>query len=199
MAVKFSLWKNPKTQRKLLAARQAQSQAVSVQILGATGPHGDLINGVYSPTGGQLYNERALYRKESKDRHSPWLRYTREGKWCVSDSHAKNLNQNAGLLQAWVNGGEFPQDSKDWRVLMEAPDATDGLWTSVPALSVRVFTAEDRAAAAAVLAQAEAKRQRTVAVQSEAVAVVVAGATGEHKHLINGVFRPTGGQLYNGR
>ena len=86
------------------------------------------MNGVFALEE-ELYNGRALYRKVG-DQHW-WLRFAPDRTWAISDTVAKDANNNAGVAYSSSLGLSLPTDSSVWKV------SVNGEWVKQAAMRVQ--------------------------------------------------------------
>jgi len=87
-----------------------------VRVDGASGDRASVVNGVFALEE-ELYNGRALYRKVG-DPHR-WLRFAPDRTWVISDTVAKDANNNDGFAFSSSFGLSLPTDSSVWEVLVD--------------------------------------------------------------------------------
>ncbi len=84
-----------------------------MRVDGASGDLASVVNGVFAREE-ELYNGRALYRKVG-DPHR-WLLYQPNSRWVITDTVAKDANNNAGYVFSSSFGLSLPTDSSVWKV-----------------------------------------------------------------------------------
>ena len=99
-----------------------------MRVDGASGDRASVVNGVFALEE-ELYNGRALYRKVG-DPHC-WLRFTPGSWWVISDTVAKDANNDDGYAFSSSLGLSLPTDSSVWEVWV------DGKWVKQAAIRVQ--------------------------------------------------------------
>jgi hypothetical protein len=87
-----------------------------VRVDGASGDLASVVNGVFALEE-ELYNGRALYRKVG-DPHW-WLRFAPNRTWTISNTVAKDANNNDGVAFSSSFGLSLPTDSSVWEVFVD--------------------------------------------------------------------------------
>ena len=115
-----------------------QAAAVPLRIAGATGPAASLVNGVYTPVPGELYNGHAIFVNAGEP--DKYLRYLPNHSWAVGRTEDKDANNSRGWACSVEGGVALPQDAKSWRVGV-GPDK----WEVQPDVRVATLTPQVRA------------------------------------------------------
>ena len=89
-------------------------QASPVCITGATGPFASIVNGVFTPVPGEVYNGHPIFVNAGDP--DKYLRYKPNHTWAVSSTEAKDANNNLGCTHSMEEHVALPQDVKRWKV-----------------------------------------------------------------------------------
>eukprot|EP00729_Bicosta_minor_P032599 gene32599-biopygen28400 len=154
-----------------------------VEIKGAAGLNGAIVNGMYEKVE-EMQNEKPVYIKVgSTGMICCW--YDPDGQWFVSRTTNKDANEAAGFANSIKAGLAAPELATQWDVSL------GGKWEVQPAVTV------------AVLSGAEVHTAKGAANAAAAAAVAASGftiarATGNNAHFVNGAFSKTGA-MQNGK
>jgi len=125
-----------------------------VRVDGASGDWASVVNGVFALEE-ELYNGRALYRKVG-DPHC-WLRFAPDSTWVISDTVAKDANNNDGHAYLLSFGLSLPIDLSVWKVTV------NGKWVEQAAMRVQPASEQEKQAAERK-ANEDAKRHAAVCI-----------------------------------
>ena len=112
-------------------------QASPVHITGATGPNASLVNGVYTPVPGEVYNGHPIFVKAGEP--DKYLRYKPNHCWGVSGTASKDANNTSGWAYSVEKHVGLPQDVKRWKVCVNDE------WEVQPGVRVATVTLQVRA------------------------------------------------------
>ena len=117
-----------------------------MRVDGASGDLASVVNGVFVLEE-ELYNGRALYRKVG-DPHR-WLRFAPDRTWVISDTVAKDANNNACYVFSSSFGLSLPTDSSVWEEWVDE-ELSDDEWVDdefVEQAAMRVQPASEQVCA----------------------------------------------------
>lgn len=168
-----------------VADKRSRIEIVCIRITGATGDYANTINGYYELMPDTTHHDSPVYHKMTDT--GLWMVMLTSGNWGVQWTEDKEANNTMGFAFSLDHAGLTPNHAKRWRIRICAADDTleEQASISVTGFSIEAWTIEK---------EAEHRRQmdmqhRAAAVAKvSAVVVSIAGAAGEHAHIINGDY-----------
>ena len=114
-------------------------EANPVTVAGVVGRKADILNGVYDPMNGVLYNGKPLFQK--RDDPDKWLRFNTLDNWCVSPTSSKDANDVMCWCSSINSGMDLPTKVDKWKINL---NGAEDEWQEHPPM--RCFDSSSRMA-----------------------------------------------------
>jgi len=114
-------------------------EANTVTVAGVVGSKADILNGVYDPMNGVLYNGKPLFQK--RDDPDKWLRFNTLHNWCVSPTSSKDANDVMCWCSSINSGMDLPTKVDKWKINL---NGAEDEWQEHPPM--RCFDSSSRMA-----------------------------------------------------